>query len=420
MSLTVFGVIWLIILTVCICIPDIRPMIFITLFGMIFQSNNILILGGVTGIGPQIITSGLFILKSYTYKTRKISHYNKAVLLSLATLVIYIIFASSFLTENKTEFTQIAMLLVYLICAWRMAKCSHLVKQEYIKKTIDFIIDFVLIIGFWCLLERLGVVPQTGLLKTFIYNDTLSGVVDYNVSPEIQRFYSTFLEPSYCSGFLVGALFYQLILGDYNRKRVLFLVLAIALTQSATAYAALMVVFAIYLTSKADKKALKFIIPIGGFISLIVCSVYGNNLIQSIYRKLQTGSGRVRSNWNLAATNAFYRSPIWGTGYKSQRASSLFFTILGELGLVGIILFLITVIILLALGVYNNGQTKHFYAGTFWVLSVLACQLIACPDLSLCVYWFALYVLVITSNFTCDVDTDPYKPLFIVRIGRRV
>ena len=71
MSITLFGILWLFLLLVLFLKRNDEYVLFITLIGMLLQSEDVFTLGPESGMGPQVITSIFFILYSYTIKIKR-------------------------------------------------------------------------------------------------------------------------------------------------------------------------------------------------------------------------------------------------------------------------------------------------------------------------------------------------------------
>lgn len=72
MSITLFGAAWLFILACIFLKKDFSAAIFVTLFSMLLQSNNVV--EGTLRAGPQIITSLFFIIFSLRVKKESSKH----------------------------------------------------------------------------------------------------------------------------------------------------------------------------------------------------------------------------------------------------------------------------------------------------------------------------------------------------------
>lgn len=406
MNITLFGLIWILFILICFIRLGISWMIFALLFSMIFQSDNVFVISGL-GIGPQIVTSIMFIIKSYLVRPSynvesnrgmNIDNFSLVFMANLICICISILHNEGIISFSKLVY--VVLLGLYMLCFMRLRKLNCLVDKEFIDKVLRFIVIFVLCIGFIQVLVKKGVLPDIGILRTFIYNDTTSISVIYNTK-SVSRMYSTFMEPSYCGAFLVAAFFYFVVNKDYKIKDTKILVLiffGILLTMSSTAYAALFICFFICMASGTNRRGVKIVLPVLGFISLIIFVFY-NDLIQTvILNKLESSSGIVRGRWNEWAINAFKSSPILGVGYKNQRASSLVYTILGELGIVGAFTYLCMLLKIVA-PIFNKRKKSIYNMGAvFGVSAVIVSQIIGCPDMDFCVFWWAMYVFALTGN----------------------
>ena len=91
MSVTVFGIIWLSLMIYAFFRLKIKHFIFLTLFSMLFQCNNIFIIG-TQGVGPQLVTSFCFIIKSYLGKYKHIQiRLTKHILRACCVFLLYIV-----------------------------------------------------------------------------------------------------------------------------------------------------------------------------------------------------------------------------------------------------------------------------------------------------------------------------------------
>ena len=80
----------------------------------------------------------------------------------------------------------------------------------------------------------------------------------------------------------------------------------------------------------------KYILPIF-FVGVVFFLTIGHSIIENVFlSKMESGSGLVRAQWNNFARQMFYNNIIFGAGYKTARASSLFYSLLGELGISGV------------------------------------------------------------------------------------
>lgn len=400
--MTLFGVIWIFLLIWALLQKNsIFELLTLVLFGMILQSDNVVVLGQDTAIGAQFFSVGAFIVKSLFIKSIPVEKEIRFFFTSLALFLVYITINSAFVSPEGFNLIQVSMLWLYFLAAFRLSKIAYIFNCQYISRIYKRIVVFVLVVGALILAEMLGLFPKTSILESLFYNDTVSGICYYHDDTDHSRFSSTFLEPSYCAAFLVGAFYFYLITGGSNKKTlkiIVPIVVAIILSRSSTAFGALAIVFIIYLFSKGNKRALHYLIPIGLLVVVGFSSQIHHILNEVIFSKFESGSAMVRADWNFDALEAFYRSPIVGCGYSTQRASSIFFTVLGELGLIGMFFYLLQAFTILFYAIFKKSMTQFYYGASFMIISAIVCQLIACPDISFCVYWLAIYLFILFSS----------------------
>ena len=101
----------------------------------------------------------------------------------------------------------------------------------------------------------------------------------------------------------------------------------------------------------------------------------------------------------------FLRNPITGGGYKSVRGSHLYTSIIGQLGIVGTVFYVMAIVPLLLVSLRNRSAN----ASAFFLIGVIIAQLIALPDLDFCVFWQGMYFVVlmlgVTTGCQCGVKT---------------
>lgn len=397
--MTVFGLIWLVILLIFTFKRDIKYLTFLTLFSMVIQCSNVIEIGG-TGIGPQVITSIVFFLRALftnnplkEKKTHKIN-----VLCVLFIISIFISTAVNGLLSSSMM--KMLQLISYIFCFIAMGKIASLLENDFFYKSMKYITYFVAIMGVVQVLLTSGLVPQIGLVKMIFYNEDASYV--YFNHANYKRLMSTFMEPSYCGCFLVGSFLYFLSTWDENHKHLpLLIVLGVEtiLTTSSTAYGALVIGALAFLLLGNNTYAKKKAIPIAIAAGLFLFIFAFDTIDHVILSKGSSGSANTRYYWNVNAIKAFQSSMFLGTGYKSVRGSSLFLSIAGELGLLGISIYLLYNLFIVLPTLSNNANKPYSdYGIRFAILGVIVAQFIACPDLDLCVYWMFMYFFAIYVN----------------------
>lgn len=402
--MTIFGVIWIVILIGSMFL-DIKYLFFMTILSSVFQCNNVVIIGN-NGIGPQIITSiafciRVFILKKHEFKIKISKNFLAieiaCIILLLITLMSLIV--NNILIENILRYIQLVM---YVLCVIAMSKISNYIEEKHVHSIIKNITIFLIVVGFLQLLITSGIFPRLGIIKTLLYNDTLSATV-YYTRDNYFRILSTYMEPSYYASFLVGAFYYFL----YNNEKkignyiLLFLILLqIILSFSTTAYIAFGILGIVYIFKIKNLKFKIFAI----IISLIGISIlyfgFYNTLDNVIFSKFESGSANARFALDRRNQRLFAENKIIGVGYKNARGSSIIYTILAEMGILGLISYiLLNIIILKDIFLQNrkNFSLKEFGL-RFAIVGVFVCQIIAIPDIDICTYWMWMNLLAIVIS----------------------
>lgn len=394
MQITFFGALWILLILYCFFSNDHRKMLFVALFSMIFQSDNILYIGD-TGIGTQIFTISVAWVRFWLVKTAPVKLKTaRGILLFGGALILAVVL--SLLINNALDSNRmisVAMLVVYAAFMMILAKKNVRIDAKWLEKTENIIIVTVLIVGVLQVLCKSGLSFLTGPLRLFIYNDVNNEDVIFNYKP-LTRFYATFMEPSYCGAFLVGSFALVSVRNDLNRKNV-FLALAIGIailmTRSSAAYGGLAIIVCLLLITRGKKRIFKYIVPAGIIIGLLVLFFNMELLNEVIFDKGESSSAIVRNNWNNSAIKAFKENPLFGVGYGSKRASSLFLTILAETGVVGGAAYLFNTVFQLKCAVWDK-KPSGAKGRSYFILGIIICQFIACPDLNFSPFWLGLYL----------------------------
>lgn len=343
--MTVFGVIWIVLLIGAIFL-NIKYLFLLTILSSLFQCNNVLIVGN-NGIGPQIITSivlciRVFILRKHDSKIKINKNFFQIEVFCITLLLIALIslIVNNKLIENILRYMQ---LVVYVLCTIAMSKISNDIEKNYVHSIIKGITVFLIGVGFLQLLITTGILPRLEIIRTLLYNDTLSDAV-YYTRDNYFRILSTYMEPSYYAGFLVGAFYYFLYNNEKKRENyilIFLILLQIILSFSSTAYIAFAILGVLYwLKIKNLKLKISIII-----ISLIGISIlyfgFYNTLDNVIFSKFESGSAIARFALDNRNQRLFDENKIIGVGYKMARGSSIIYTILAEMGITGLINYIL-------------------------------------------------------------------------------
>lgn len=401
MQITIFGLIWIAVILCVSFSKNIKGLIFVTLLSMVFQCNNVVFIGE-TAIGAQIFTVSFAavrcLLCSKANNRDRISKKVCSIFFCIiVAIILSIIVNQSFMSSNMIA---VLMVVVYFVFSVILKNKELNIDLQWLEKVEDAIIISVLIIGVLQVLCKSGLTFLNGFLTTFVYNDALNTDVIFHYK-DTSAFYSTFMEPSYCGAFLVASFSSVLFRKKVTCKNILLsivLILAILLTRSSTAYGGLAIFVIIALFVNSEKKVYKFFIPIIILIAFVVCMFNMDLLNEVIFDKIgSSGSYTVRTNWNQKALEAFESSPWVGVGFKNIRGSSIYLSLLGEIGLIGIIPYSLFIVFLLANLLVKKAEASC-KARMMYVFMMIVCQIIACPDLNFSPFWLGIYFLMLSLS----------------------
>lgn len=401
--MTIFGILWIIILLYCF--RRNKDLAFLTIVSSTLQCSNVFLIGSV-GLGPQIITSIVFCIKMIIYDKGRIVLWKKpvstifSVMLALFGFLIFTSIKNGAINDSIIKLFQLG---IYIICFYFMFEIGKKLTNEEIYFFIRKLTIALLIIGFIQFGITSGVLPRLSIVGTLLYNDPNIQVVYYNADNWF-RFTSTYMEPSYYSGFLDGAFFYFLANKEHRKNNYTLLaviIFQILLTFSSTAYGVFAITGIVYfIFSKEMKFKFKLLLmAVAGFAFMMLA--FPNVMNSVIFKKFSGQSYAGRRTGIMLAMEMFNKSPIFGNGYKTARGSSIIETMLAETGVVGFSIYIILIISFVMLIKEYKKITYTFMAGLA-VLSAIFAQLIAVPDLDICTLWmwlnvFALHYFAMSS-----------------------
>lgn len=411
MAITLFGLLWILLLLWGFLKKSDKYMITLTLLSSVFQCNSVIKLSNTSGVGPLIVTSIIFIARYMYVNRRKLriqidSYFLFGSMTVLAILLSLITNGEKFGGTKGLYILQIVIYVCTLLCMRHSAKKMD---EYHLIHCILIPIMFVLVQGIIQVGITARVIPKFGLFGTLFYNETWSSNTAYYASSRI-RLFSTFKEPSYCAAFLVGSLYY--ICFNYKKIKhskciILLIVTELILTMSTTGYAAALICGVAFLLYGRKEKLITHLLPVA-IIALIII-VFTGIFDSVILNKLQTGSAYERGMWNDRAVRDFIQSPICGVGYKNSRASSLLLSLLAEQGILGGGVFIAFVVAQVSSIIKYNKSNLELGCKWFFI-AVVVCQFIACPDLDFCVLWFGMYIValshIISRNNMINEDKE--------------
>lgn len=394
--MTFFGVIWIVLIIRNMCKANIRPMMELTLVGMIWQCNNVFSFGGIS-CGPQLITSAFFILKSF-FATKSMSlRKMPAFALPWLFFLVYIPL-NAFVIHSEIslgEVLNVLQIIVYIVAFIQFYRMSMYTDAQFVDQCVKVLIRILVSVGAIQLLIELLKLPKNTIFATLVYNDTSNTNICY-YNKNVFRLYSTFMEPSYCAAIMVGLLFYVVFRKKiYNAKTrywvIGILILCIILTQSSTAYGTLAIMATLYVFLYIDNVKTWMALGLGCIVVLYL--LFGTNLLNTVVLdKFSSGSGTVRANMNSRAWRTFLTSRVTGVGYGNGRGSSIVYTLLAELGLIGFASYTVFLFQMLIQMIHRRKSIHTVMLGaTYMAVAGLLSQIIACPDLDLSSFWLTMY-----------------------------
>ena len=297
-------------------------------------------------------------------------------------------------TYERSNLIPLLMMAIYTLFFFSLSSCKLRITAQWLERTENRILVFVLVIGTLQMLCKSGMTFLTEPLQLLIYNDVENTDVIFNYK-DLTRFYSTFMEPSYCSAYLVG-MFAAIIVRRTLTVRNILLCgltgLAILLTRASTGFGGVAIILCLLLITRAKKKIFRIYVPLFIVAALYLFWINPDLVNEVIFDKINTSSFKTRNRLNELAFAAFMGSPILGIGFRNIRASSLLMSLLGEAGFLGFFVYLMLLLCVLSLALQkktpNLTRQRSYFA-----LGIMICQLIACPDLNFSPFWMALFTL---------------------------
>lgn len=394
-----FTVIWLGAVIYCFSKKDIRYMFTLTLLFMTFQCANVFRVGSMT-IGPQVLTSFAFIIKSILLETKSIVIRKKYYPLYFLMLFLMVsILISEFTNKVFNDVLGMTIqLFIYILCFFAMLGYKKRMSDDDIYKAVRGVLVFVAIMGIVQLFTTMEILPLRKMLSMLFYNDNSYSVYFHHTN--YKRMMSVFMEPSYFAGMAVGGVYYLLSIKEKWRTNYILigiLFIEILLSRSSTAYGCFLIMGVLFILLQKNisikSKIVIFLIAVIGF--LIIYRYFYGILDSVIFSKQDTGSYLTRTKLNNKAIREIKNNPYWGIGYKKIRASSLVYALSAQIGIIGFSIYML-INLYLAKPLFDFLKRKYHSiyqdASIYAIISVVTCQLISSGDLDLCVYWFWLYV----------------------------
>jgi hypothetical protein len=240
---------------------------------------------------------------------------------------------------------------------------------------------------------------------------------------DLARVNATFTEASYAGGFMaaaaLGLLATRLYGGTVKFSTILLALLALVLTTATTGYAAFLLggaLLFLYLlrsglhkasTRRLIKRSLLASVAIFAVVALLLVGVpqLRQAAIESTFNKADTVSAAARLSLDAYSLKLMYDTYGLGAGLGSNRPSSLGADLLGNIGIIGTVLFAIFLFRLFAqLLPASRQQGGTSFALVAWMLvGLLIAQGLALPDLS----WPPLWAILIAATSLLVSPSEP-------------
>lgn len=383
MGITLMGLIFWPLSFLFFCRP--QRLLELAMIGGIFQAAAVLVLGGLglqPSVAPALVFMGFIGLQAILGMSfpgaGRVFRFCTPLLLTLAwtivgSFVMPRLFEGSVqvwpqkldavgtrvpLAPNRGNFSQDAY--VILDVAVFVASVCYLMRREADLRRLygAYLIGgaLVCVIGFWELVHRLlGAVPFP---KELFYSNPGWAVLDTQMSGPVPRINSTFSEPAACATALAGFIFSTAwsILRGYGgwatRLVLAASVLCLLVTTSTTGYIAmaagigLLIVYAV--VSRSPQLMKKLILFILGAIlcfgvTTVALSAFAPDVIKAAIQvttdtqgKKQSASYEERSQKDADSMQILFDTYGLGSGWGSNRSSSLLPSFLSTVGAVGV------------------------------------------------------------------------------------
>lgn len=411
---TIFGIIWISI-SLTLFFFDINKYIVLLMFSTIFQASAVFIIQN-QDISPFVYTSILFFIK-FLYE-RKNLVINNFTIFSII-FVMYIIFQSiisSYIFKgvtilqgvNSYYYTQFDgtlgiyrfIILILLFLNLLIIQSIH-VDINKIRINLDRLVLVVLVFGILQYILLLNDYYLTDLTEGLFYSNTMSNNIFTGSRNDI-RLTSFFSEPSYVSLLLVPYFWAKFSTEKMSKNILLYILILIEiyLTFSATAYVTFVagaVMFYFFKQEKATVTIVTF-----GFITVLIGLIFSGNftvIYELINDKLNSNSGITRAVWNQSSYQTFIDTSGLGIGYRVIRGSSIYYSLLGQIGIIGLVLYLVFIYRTISKSMkIRNIRIKKTIL--YLIILINIAMIIAIPDLDNNILWlYLLYTYMeITNN----------------------
>ena len=235
----------------------------------------------------------------------------------------------------------------------------------------------------------------------------------YDLGEGVARVNGSFPEASSAAFTLTVALalvIWQILSGAIefrNLTYALLIITALMLTSSTTGYVCLLYIFAgaasLYLlrwkgSSEFRKAKLILAVPFAGMVLYVAATPAMRDSVSTVVHavvldKTKTSSYKERTEFNQIAIRSCFSTYGFGVGWGVNRASSLFATLLGNVGIPGSLFFCLFYIRILSPGLHFLRLPLQVHGATLFALGAALVDLtVATPDLVHCSLWLLFAV----------------------------
>ena len=318
--------------------------------------------------------------------------------------------------SGNISWFRIIELFIMIVCAIFIYN-AHVYTFDDIERIISIMVWITFAFAIWQYLSYFRIVPPNNVVSNIVYsNRTDSSYYNSYVRNEVvfksfwlTRLYSTFLEPSYFSGFLIVS-FYVLIRKEIFDKANLIKLIIVGfmgmMTLSATAYAGFVVATLLVVIQKYKERTGKNLIVYGTLLLIafgIIISKYNlwgiiNNMV---INKASSYSYMIRDTWNQSALNVFIRTYGLGLGFKNARGSGLIHSLLAQFGWIGTVYFFSVFISLIReISIYFIDENTKNVSRSIIVLIIIQMS-ISIGILQYSIFWM-IVLLVSAILYNCE------------------
>lgn len=319
-----------------------------------------------------------------------------------------ITYSPLYIVAMNNSLSNVITLITYGLALYIISIHKEEIENKEVFRWFCFLLKIVLIIGFaQFVCKKMGVLYEFWNSLVYSKTDTVSIEAFYfNVEP---RFMATFMEASYCGGFIAPVLigiFVAFGVGKKTLPMIITLIAAVLLNQSSTGLVIVGVSFFVYYLVSRNVNT-KIMFPIVGVVGIgaLVIFGYGDILSERILTKGSTSSGIQRSAMNASCISTLWNTRLLGAGLNNIRGSSFVFSILGQVGVIGLGLFVVFLISLMrkqkSNRIWSTIEDENICYRKFSIIFLVCVLLGMClsePDLFLSTFWLAVMMVVLTNK----------------------